>query len=193
MRLVLFLLVLSFSISSAQGLTLEAAKGKTQFLAVGRPSALKISGTGIGPTGDMNFTKGEGQVLLNGEASMDLSSFDTGISMRDRHMKEKYLEVGKFKRATLKFVNAKLPADILQKGGEIQVPATLNLHGLEKPVQVTMTFKSAGDKILSSSRFKLKLSEYAIEIPTFSGITVADEVEITADTEVQATQVKGVL
>ncbi len=186
------LFVLMFG-SLGHSVTLEAAKGKTEFLAIGRPSALKISGTGLGPTGDLKFTKDKDQVLLNGQAKVDLASLETGIGMRDRHMKEKYLEVEKFKEATLNFKDAKFAASLLKTGGEVNVPATLTLHGKEKPITVVMKLKASDSKITASSSFALKLSAYGIDIPTFSGITVADEVQITTETEVAKTSMTGVL
>lgn len=179
------------SVSSA--LTLEAAKGKTEFLAIGRPSAIKISGKGLGPAGNLTFKKEQDQVLLNGEAVMDLSSLDTGIGMRDHHMKEKYLQVDKFKDAVLVFKDAKIALELLKTGGEAKLPATLKLHGQEKPVSVVMTIQVLEGKIKTSSKFSLNLSKYEIDIPKFSGITVADEVQITTDTEVAKSALTGVL
>ena len=182
--------------SIGQAATLDASKGKTEFLAIGRPSALKISGTGTGPAGDFTFTKDskdKTQILLNGEAKMDLSSLDTGIGMRDKHMKEKYLQVEKYKEATLVFKDAKLAAGLLKSGGDVSLLATLKLHGTDKPVTVIMTIKPQDGKISASTKFALKLSEYAIDIPKFSGITVADEVQITTDTEVAKSALSDVL
>ncbi|MGZ3723224.1 MAG: YceI family protein [Bdellovibrionales bacterium] len=188
----LFLFTAFFS-TFAFAVTLEAAKGKTGFLAVGRPSAIKIKGEGQGPSGDLQFSKIDGKVSVNGEARVDLSTLDSGIGMRDHHMKEKYLEVDKFKDAILKFSEAPMPAEVLRNGGEVLLPAILSLHGQEKPVTVAMTIKKNGDKISAASRFKVKLSEYSIAIPSFSGITVADEVEISTDTEVPSAALKDVL
>ena len=47
---------------------------------------------------------------LMGEISMDLATIDTGISLRNQHLREKYLEVGKgkgFDRAVLSAIHLK--------------------------------------------------------------------------------------
>ncbi len=179
------LIFLAAAIQSVHAFPIQPEKGKTEFLAVGRPSALKINGKGSGPSGELKFSKaGADDMLLDGEVDMDLSSFDTGIGMRDRHMKEKYLEVEKFKTAKLKFQGVKIPKSVLESGGSLNVPAMLSLHGIEKPVEVVISLNAKGETLISSSKFKLKLTDYAIEVPKFSGITVADEVEVTAQTEV---------
>jgi polyisoprenoid-binding protein YceI len=182
----IFLFAGAFALDAA---TLDSMKGETHFLAVGRPSALKIDGTGRGPSGDLRFTKTPEGVSFSGEISVDLSTLDTGIGTRDRHMKEKYLEVEKYKSAVLKFTDARIPKAAVTSGGEVKLTATLNLHGQEKPVDVDMTVKPQGEKILSSSKFSFKLSQFAIDIPKFSGITVADDVEVTVSTEVASKEV----
>lgn len=79
---------------------LNAEKSPVGFTAVGRPSALKIKGEGAKATGAL---KSAGD-SLEGEISANLDVFQTGISLRDHHMKEKYLETGKpgFSSAVLK-------------------------------------------------------------------------------------------
>ena len=177
---VLLLLSLNFA---TRAVPLDASKGKTQFLAIGRPSAIKINGKGSGPSGDLKFTKNGEDYSMNGNATVDLTTFETGIGMRDRHMKEKYLEVERFKNATLKFENVKMPAKLFQSGGEAEVAALLELHGKTNPVKVKVKVSKTGETLASQCQFKIKLSEFGIEVPKFSGITVADEIEVTTNTE----------
>jgi len=180
---VTMLVMLVFAVQLAVGMTLEPSKGKTEFLAIGRPSALKIKGTGTGPKGKLEVSDKDGHKVINGEVTVDLTSLDTGISLRDRHMKEKYLEVEKYKDAKLIFKDVELPAEKVAKGGEVEVKAMLDLHGQIKEVPVTMNLENKDGKVRAESKFKIKLTEFNIEIPSFSGITVADEVNITTVTE----------
>jgi polyisoprenoid-binding protein YceI len=102
--------------------------------------------------------------------------------MRDKHMKEKYLEVEKFPRAELTIQKVTLPLSLKQAGASLPgVPfqGILKLHGLEKPVFGTMTLKHDGDSSASvDAAFSLKLTDFGIQIPSFAGITIADQVEI---------------
>jgi polyisoprenoid-binding protein YceI len=185
MRLLISVLLLTMT-CLAQAVPLEASKGTTQFLAVGRPSAIKINGKAPGPTGELTAKKSGGDILLSGEAKVDMKALETGIGMRDRHMKEKYLEVDKYSEAILKFTDVKVAGDALKKGGVVTVPATLTLHGQSKPVLVKLDLKPKADQVVGACEFKLKLSDFAIDIPKFSGITVADEVEVNTETSVAA-------
>lgn len=151
---------------------LEIESGKVEFLAIGKPSFLKVKGVGTTPKGSLTL---EGD-KTSGEFTFDLSSLDTGIALRNEHMKDKYLEVGKYPVATIRFQD--VPA---KEGAEQTVPAEMELHGVKKPITLEATLKPDGEKKLASASFKFKLTDYQIEIPTHLGITIADEVSVTIE------------
>jgi len=163
-------------------------KGSSTFLAIGNPSAIRIEGKGQGPEGDL-AVRGEGQnVFIGGTLKVDMKSYETGISMRDRHMKEKYLEVEKFQTANLTLKEISLNKETLNKNPETKAvfEGTLEMHGVQKPVQGEFTLKpraTGGYTVLA--KFPLKLSDFAILVPSFAGITVADQVEIQTTTDVE--------
>lgn len=166
------------------GLTAQAAiyklspdKGQVTFLAKGKPALISIKGEGEGATASLK----EKDQLLSGEVSFQLKSLKTGIELRDDHLKNKYLEVDKYPTATLKISDLKLPENL--KDG-FPFKGTLNLHGVDQPVEgnASVTTDSKSQKI--SADFKLKLSQFKIEIPSFKGITVAEEVQIKVEAPV---------
>lgn len=191
MRHLIFLLIFSLPLVSG-AVALVAARGKTEFVAVGRPSAIKIAGEGSGPEGRLELKKAGEDVSVSGEIQVDLESFKTGIGLRDRHMKETYLETAKFKTAALRLADARFPADLLKSGGDWKGSAVLSLHGVEKPVDIFLSLVPEGGILKARARFKLKLSDHAIQVPKFSGITVADEVDVTAESKMSGTiEVEG--
>ena len=164
-------------------------KGNSQFLAIGNPSAIRIEGKGEGPEGSLQ-TREEGKnIVISGALKVDMKSYATGISLRDRHMKEKYLEVEKFQTATLNLKDIYLVKEDLQKNPETKATffAVLDMHGVQKPVQGEFTVKpaSVGGGYSVNAKFPLKLSDFAINVPAFAGITVADQVEVTTTTDVE--------
>ena len=165
------------------------AKGSSQFLAIGNPSAIRIEGKGDGPEGDLQIRDDGKNVVIGGALKVDMKSYNTGISLRDRHMKEKYLEVEKFQVATLTLKDISLVKEQLQKNPETKAgfDGTLELHGVQKPVHGEFTLKPAasGGGYTVAAKFPLKLSDYAITVPSFAGITVADQVEINTTTDVE--------
>jgi polyisoprenoid-binding protein YceI len=96
-------------------------------------------------------------------------------------MKEKYLETAKFKRATLSLEKLELPkslsAEILTFE-ELPFTGKLNLHGVEKPVTGKAVLKKNGSQIEIVAKFGLKIGDFAIAVPSFAGITVAEEVNV---------------
>ncbi len=148
------------------------------FLATGRPSLLKISGDGAAAEGQVSV---QGS-MVSGEMSFNLESLKTGIETRDHHMKEKYLEVGKFPKAKLVFKNWAAPAQLFKsvKGELKEVPfkALLLLHGVEKEVAGVMDMTRDNDKVHGETRFSVKLPEYHIDIPKYAGITIAEDVNV---------------
>ena len=162
---------------SAFAADLKLSKGHVEFLAIGKPSAIKIRGKGDAlQSSALQFKDGK----LSGHFVFDLSSLDTGIDMRNEHMKEKYLEVGKYKNAELELTPLDFAQDICKtdvKQDHTAFAGTLKLHGVEKPVKGEFDMKPGH----SQASFNLNLTDYKIEIPVYLGIKVADQVATTVE------------
>lgn len=172
-----FLFLLFSQVAHAATFQVTPEKSEVEFLAVGRPSMLKVKGTGGKPTG--SFTTG---AKAAGEIQVDMRDFTTGISLRDKHMKEKYLETGKPENqfAKLKITSIEVPAKDVPASGEVdaKVAGTLTLHGKSQPIRTESKLKIEGKTLSTEMKFKLKLSDYGIEIPSYAGITVAEDVDV---------------
>ncbi|MEK6579614.1 MAG: YceI family protein [Bdellovibrionota bacterium] len=155
---------------------LRSDSGKVSFIAIGRPSALKIHGKGNGATGNA-IIKGLG---VSGSFNFDLSTLETGMSLRDRHMKEKYLEIAKFPKAELTIVKMAIPGPLSlpSKFEKIPFEGALKLHGVEVSVQGLASVERAGDYCNGTVTFSTKIPQYGIAPPSFAGIKVADDVDV---------------
>jgi polyisoprenoid-binding protein YceI len=162
-------------------------KGSSEFLAIGNPSAIRIQGKGEGPEGELQVQEEGANLIIGGVLNVDMKSYSTGISLRDRHMKEKYLEVEKFQTAKLTLKNITLAKSDLQKNPETSAAfdGILELHGVQKAVHGTFTLKNTPSGYAVNAKFPIKLSEYSIVVPSFAGITVADQVEVNASSDVE--------
>lgn len=166
-----------FGSLAAQAVQIKASatQGDVQFEAVGKPSMLKIKGKGEGAVTALKLDQNK----LNGEIEFKLETLNSGIGLRDEHMKEKYLHVPAFPKAVLSFKDFTLPATwSLAKPTLTETPftATLKLHGVEKPVQGTFVIEN--EKLKSQAHFEIKLSDFGIDIPNYLGVKVADVVKI---------------
>jgi polyisoprenoid-binding protein YceI len=162
---------------NAASYTVDSGTSSVEFLAVGRPSMIKIKGTGAKPSGTFITDSSSGS-----EIKVDLNQFTTGMSLRDRHMKEKYLETAKpgNQFAILKISKIDLSGKELPASGEIpaKISGTLTLHGKTLPVSSDAKLKIDGAKLSSDVNLKLKLTDYGVEIPSFAGVTVAADVDV---------------
>lgn len=201
-KLILCLLIMSFQLALAKGpkvkkveapvkkteavvqkeeglvLKAQANKGEVVFEAVGKPSFLKIKGQGEGPEGKVQIAQ-----TITGEFKFKLTTLNTGIEMRDTHMKDKYLQVGQHPEASLKL--QELANWSVDKGDAtgVSFKGSLTMHGVEKPIAGTVDIKKKGTGYEITANFETKITDYAIDIPTYAGITVADNVKVTVKSE----------
>ncbi len=143
--------------------------GSVSFLAKGNPGFMKIEGKG--PEGMRGVLDGQ-----RGKFIFPLKNLETGIDLRDEHMKEKYLEVEKFPDAVLELLNAEnLTGPGSDSSGSFR--GRLTLHGVTK--EVSGEYEFSGTKLIAS--FSIKLSDFGIDVPSWMGVTVADIVDLKTD------------
>lgn len=165
---------------AVENLHVEAANSSIEFLAKGSPGFLKIQGT----EGKLKGTLALNDSKLNGELVADLNLFKTGIDLRDQHMKEKYLETGKFPQATLKIDNQAINLASTEKQS---LQGLLTLHGVTKPVALEAIVKKTDAKKYDvQSSFKIVLSDFGIDVPKYLGITVAEDVTVATKMQAEA-------
>lgn len=159
-------------------LDLSKGSGQVEFNAVGKPKMLKIHGKGSQATGSLIVEGGK----VTGKAIFDLNSLDTGISLRNTHMKEKYLETGKHPQATLEIVSIKLPANLASDfSADAPFSGKLTLKGVTKDVKGIAKLKKSGSELSGEVEFDTTVGSFNIELPSFAGVTMADEVKVKVE------------
>ena len=156
---------------------LDQGSGNVEFNATGRPSALKIHGKGAAPKGNLKVESG----TATGTIAFDLNTLDTGIEMRNKHMKTKYLETEKFGQSSIQITKLSIPEALMKENGSVnQLPfqGILSLHGVQKPVTGMAKVARNGNQLNVTADFGLKISDFGIASPGFAGITMADDVQI---------------
>ena len=141
-------------------------KRSASFKAIG-PGGLSIVGNGS-----------DVAVKDNGDAvaiSVGLNSLKTGIDMRDRHMKEKYLETSKYPSAVLQVEKAKLK--VPTSGADIE--GKLSLHGVTRTVRVHYSANGSVNKAAVSGTVRVNMKEFGINVPSYLGVTVKPDVDVS--------------
>ena len=136
------------------------------------PAGMKIDGT----TPDLTVADADGNLVV----TVPLANLTTGIGLRDKHMKEKYLEVPKYPSAVLTIARASLKVPAAGGAVETDVPGTLQLHGQTKPVTVHYDAKTDGPGFAAHGKFHINMNDFGIAVPTYLGVTVKPDIDVTA-------------
>ena len=151
--------------------TWKITDSEVTFQAVGKPGFIRINGKNAKVNGPTDWDGSQ----LKGAYTVQISELDTGLSLRDQHMKDKYLEVKKYPEAILTLDpipwNASAEAKVPFKG-------KLKLHGVEQAVEGQAKLSPSGNQLHVEASFELILSQYKIDIPVYAGITVAEKVDV---------------
>ncbi|HSG07376.1 MAG TPA: YceI family protein [Longimicrobiales bacterium] len=141
----------------------------------------------------------DGYVLLDGAAlsadtrgdetelyfEVDLGSLETGIGLRNRHMRDNYLEVGEHPYATFKGHIIRTEAT---SSGDFRVTASggLAIHGVEQPRDLTCRVTPVGLGYRVVCGFEVLLTDHEIEIPKVMFLKLANEIRLELDFTVTA-------
>jgi polyisoprenoid-binding protein YceI len=112
---------------------------------------------------------------FTGDISTDLVTIDTGIELRNQHLREKYLEVAKgkgFDKAVLSEIQLNL-AEGEAFEGRTPFTGVLLLHGVKHPVAGTAEVRREGPGRRVRAEFPLVLTDFGITPPEYLGVGVA--------------------
>lgn len=115
----------------------------------------------------------ESQVYIE----VDLNSLDTGIGLRNRHMRENYLETFKWPKTWFKGKITEInPAS--EDSSIVKVDGTIFIHGTERPLFTKAIFIYNNDHILVHSDFYIKLSDFNIKIPKIMFLKLDENIKL---------------
>lgn len=107
---------------------------------------------------------------------IDLNTLKTGIGLRDRHMRENYLETKKYPYAEF---TGKIDASIDLSVGQsksVIAKGKFKIHGVEKEIDVPGKLTAISDSELQlEAKFTILLSDYNIDIPTVVFYELAED------------------
>jgi polyisoprenoid-binding protein YceI len=167
------LIALLLTLAALVSLPAHAAaekKGESSATFTGKgPAGFKLEGK----TTDLEL-EDDGKLL---RIVVPLANLKTGIDLRDRHMREKYLEVEKYPDAVLEvpWSDIQLPEDgqtTTAKG-----KGKMTLHGKTQQVPFTYTVQRKGNDYQVTGNTPLNIKAFGIDIPSYMGVTVKPDIE----------------
>jgi polyisoprenoid-binding protein YceI len=147
-----------------------------------RQGDANVSMTAIGPAGfrivaqtsDLNVID-DGQHV---SVSVSLTKLDSGIPLRDAHMRDKYLEVGTYPNAQLTVDRAALKFPD-QSAADATASGLMTIHGKSRNVSFHYHATRAGSAMHVSGDTQVNMRDYGINVPAYFGITVKPDVALS--------------
>lgn len=117
-----------------------------------------------------------------GELRVDLTALDSGIDLRNSHLRDTYLEVQRgpeFQSAVLSGIRLDDPLPASTSRHETEFSAMLALHGVQRPVSGEADLRPRHGRMQVEATFDISLDDFDIPPPRYLGVGVRDTVEIT--------------
>jgi polyisoprenoid-binding protein YceI len=171
-RLALVALVCA-ALPSAAAAPLRLTQSEVTFLAHGS-LGMRVEGK----TGDLSAVEAPEGL----EFQVQLATLHTGIDLRDRHMREEYLQVQQYPTARLRIPRSSVPKPGPSDG---TVKGELTLHGRTHPVDVLYHLKAASGYDVAAS-MQVDMRDFGIPEPKYMGVSVKPQVEISVDFHVDS-------
>lgn len=122
----------------------------------------------------------------SGELRVDLATLDTGIALRNDHLRARYLEVERgadFRQAVLSGIVLADPPPDRAGRRETRFSGTLTLHGVRRAIEGEAELRRGDGRMQVEAAFPLSLEAFDIPPPRYLGVGVRDAVEVTVTFE----------
>jgi polyisoprenoid-binding protein YceI len=117
---------------------------------------------------------------LTGDLTFDLETLETGIRLRDNHLRERYLEVQSPENRQATLTDIQVEGLDLRRfaPGSYRFRARLRLRGHERDVAGKVEIRVDGRRLRADAVFPIQLSDFEIRRPTYLGIGISDELTV---------------
>lgn len=116
---------------------------------------------------------------------VDLATLETGMGLRDKHMRENHLETDQYPHAIFRGARILSGSERALAAGEpvdIRIAGEFALHGVRRPLEVTARVTRLDDDppaLAVECAFEVKLADHQIDRPKFLMMKVSDTQRVT--------------
>jgi|SRR5579862_2045543 len=164
--------------------TLTIVNGVASFSVATNIMAIEVSGKSTAVQARVTVRQEGGSMTLQHiEASLAAKSLNTGMGLRDEHMRKHIFTTAGGDVPDLRFEGGEVDCPAAAPGREIacKVSGSLAIRGVPKPFSIALKVRQTGDLVRASGDGIVKLSDYGIERPTQLGVKTSDDVKIHLD------------
>ena len=116
--------------------------------------------------------------------TVDLGTLDTGIGLRNRHMRENYLETKKYPFAV--FSGKIMQADTLENGDlDVRAKGQFELHGVKKEMEIAGIASQVEGGYRAVCQFSLALADFGIKRPQLMLLKIGEAIAVEVVFNVQ--------
>lgn len=108
---------------------------------------------------------------------VDLTTLDTGIDLRNRHMRDNYLETDQYRYTFFEGTFDEIKKEDDNKYN-VDVTGKLFIHGVTKEITVKGSLEKNNDGFFVESNFSVSLSDYKIDIPQIMFMKIDEEMKL---------------
>lgn len=148
--------------------------------------------TVVGKTGDVSGEirlSGENPRSVSGTITVKAATIKTGNRLRDKNMREDYLETDKYPAIVFKIEKVVTGPATISRGGQstYTLEGTFEIHGVKKKIVVPATVSADTDGGMKvKSEFAIGLSDFQIKRPSFLIMRLSEEVTVKVSLSLRA-------
>ena len=172
MKKLLFVITVLFSLTGFSQI-FKAKDGTTLIHFYSKSPLEDIEASNKGAVIVLNTTTADLQIRVT------IQNFKFKNALMEEHFNENYLESSKFPNCVFKGkINEKVDYTV---DGENKVTVTgkMELHGVTKDVTIEGTLTKKGTEMLLDSKFKIKVADYNIQVPSLYVKNIAEVIDVT--------------
>lgn len=163
----------------------EIRKGTATFDATTNFAAISIHGRSTAVVGRAQIrSSGDGLVIDQLEALVPVKTLNTGLSLRDDHMRKHVFALPDGSLPDLRFVSDRVTCTTSGNATTCELDGALTIRAIARPFAITLKLDDRGNLIRATGDGLVKLSAYGIAQPTQLGVTTTDDVRFHVDVEV---------
>ncbi len=179
LRIVVFLIaIMMFQIANSAEYTVDNSK-KNVVKFISEAPVEQFEGVTEKIDGYFYSEKGD---ILNAEIyfEVNLNNVDTGIGLRNRHMREDYLHTSKYPKTTFKGKISDLKK-ISETELDVIVKGSYFLHGITKEREISGKIYLLDNGMKIKSEFVVKLTDHKIDVPKFMFMKISEDIKVYLD------------
>ncbi len=162
--------------------TVEVRGGTATFDAATNVSAINIHGKSDALVGTAKITsEGDNLVIESLEAKLPVKTINTGLGLRDEHMRKHIFTTADGAVPDLQFSAEKTICNGSEAASTCQVSGQLAIRGTARPFTIALKVTRSGRGFRAIGDGMVKLATYGIPAPSQFGVHTQDDVKLHLD------------